>query len=192
MRAFEHVGGTLRMSEALQLGIGRHVLYALHREGALERLSRGLYRLTSLPGLALPDLAAVCKRSRRGVICLISALHYHELGTQIPRVVDLALPRGAEPPRIEHPPIRVYWFSGAAYSEGIQTPTVDGIELRIYSPEKTVADAFRFRNKIGLDVAIEALKDWAGKPGRNVAELHGHARHCRVDRVMRPYLEAVL
>jgi predicted transcriptional regulator of viral defense system len=191
-RLFKQRGGTMRMSEALRAGISRRTLYAMRDEGLLMQLSRGVYRLASLPSLGAPDLVRVSARVRSGVICLISALAFHELTTQIPHAVDIALARGAEMPRIAHPPIHVYWFSKAAFSSGVERAIVDGQPIRIYSAEKTIADVFKYRNKLGLDVALEALKTWRARRRAPVERLLEQARVCRVERVIRPYLEAML
>jgi predicted transcriptional regulator of viral defense system len=132
----------------------------------------------------------VATRIPDGVICLISALAFHELTTQIPRAVDIAIARGAEPPRIDYPPVHVYWFSGKAFIEGIETATIDGVQVRVYAPEKTIADVFKYRSKLGLDVALEALRTWQRKRTSNVEAILHYARICRVEQVMRPYLEA--
>lgn len=179
------------MSEAIGLGISRRTLYAMRDAGVLERLSRGVYRLASLPGLSAPDLVAVASRIPGGVVCLISALAFHDLTTQVPHAVDVAVARGTEKPRINHPPVRVYWFSRDAFSSGIETHTIDGKQVRVYSKEKAIADAFKYRNKIGMDVALEALRTWRSQRRPNVERLLGFARICRVERVMRPYLEAM-
>ena len=189
---FRAHGGTLRMSETMRLGINRRKLYAMRDAGVLEMVSRGLYRLRDLPALGSPDLVAIAKRIPQGVVCLISALSYHEITTQVPHEVYVAIVKGAEAPRIDYPPVRVFRFSGAAFTEGIETHKVDGVPVRIYSPEKTIADCFKFRNKLGMDVVLEALKLWRERRGRNVQALLEHARHCRVERIMRPYLEALL
>ena len=189
---FRRHGGVLRTSEALRSGIHPRTLYAMRDAGVLERLSRGLYRITDLPPLGNPDLVAVALKVPAGVICLISALAYHELTTQIPHEVYLALPRGAEPPRLDHPPVRVFWFTGKAFTEGIDTPELDGLAVRIYSVEKALADCFKYRNKIGLDTAVEALKRYVISRRVPVDKLMAYARICRVEKVIRPYLEALL
>jgi len=191
-QVFRRHGGVLRTSEAIRLGIHPRTLYAMRDGGMLECLSRGLYRLADLPSLGNPDLVAVALKVPGGVICLISALAYHELTTQIPHEVHLALPRGAEPPRLEHPPLRVFWFTGEAFTAGVDTHQLDGIPVRIYSVEKTLADCFKYRNKIGLDTAVEALKLYRSRGRLRVNELIQFARICRVEKVMRPYLEAIL
>lgn len=189
---FRQHGGTLRTKEAIALGIHPRTLYALRDAGELERLSRGLYRLAELPPLAEPDLVIVAKRAPDAVICLISALAFHGLTSQIPHVVDLAVARGSAAPDIAFPPVRVFWFSGPAWCEGVETHLSDGTELRIYSPEKTVADSFKYRRKLGLDIALEALATYVAQPDADVDALLHYAKVCRVENVMRPYLEASL
>ncbi len=185
-------GGLIRMSDALRLGISRKALYAMRDAGVLEQLSRGLFRLRDLPPLESPDLVTVATRVPEGVICLVSALSFHELTTQVPHEVDVAIERGKKnPPRIDYPPVRVFKFSGAAFRQGIEVHKIDGVPVRIYSAEKTIADAFKFRNKLGMDVVLEALRLWRRRSRRDVESLLQHARHCRVERVVRPYLEAL-
>ena len=191
VNAFRNNGGILRMSEAVQAGISRRTLYAMRDEGVLEQLSRGVYRLASLPGLEAPDLVAVATRIPNGVVCLISALAFHDLTTQIPHAVDVAIARGAEEPRIDYPPVHVYWFSGEAFTSGIETPTIDGRPVRVYGAEKSIADAFKYRNKIGMEVAMEALRNWRARRESNIERLLDYGRVCRVERIMRPYLEAM-
>ncbi|MFQ5352331.1 MAG: type IV toxin-antitoxin system AbiEi family antitoxin domain-containing protein [Candidatus Binatia bacterium] len=188
---FRDNGGILRMSEAIQAGISRRTLYAMRDEGGLEQLSRGVYRLASLPGLAVPDLVAVAARVPNGVVCLISALAFHELTTQVPHAVDVAIARGAEKPRIDYPPVNAYWFSGKAFTEGIETVDIGGKTIRIYGAEKSIVDAFKYRGKIGMDIALEALRNWRGQRRSNVERLLEYARLCRVERIMRLYLEAI-
>lgn len=191
-QVFRRHGGTLRTSEALKFGIHPRTLYEMRDAGELERLSRGLYRLAELPPLGNPDLVAVSRKVPAGVVCLISALAFYELTTQIPHEVHLALPRGAEPPRLDHPPVRVYWFTGKAYSEGIEVRKVDGVPVRIYEAEKTLADCFKYRNKLGLETCVEALRRYVKRRDAQVSRLLAYARVCRVEKVMRPYLEALL
>jgi len=191
-KAFRDGGGVLKTGEALGAGIHPRTLYEMERRGILERLARGLYRLADLPPLGNPDLVSVGLKVPNGVICLISALAYHEITTQIPHEVYVALSRGAEPPRLGHPPIRIFWFTGEAFTQGIENHELDGIQVRIYSPEKTIADCFKYRNKIGLDTAIEALKLYRGRKRFKTDVLMRFARVCRVEKVMRPYLEALL
>jgi predicted transcriptional regulator of viral defense system len=198
MRAFEREvelfrqhGGGLRMSEALRLGIHRKTLYAMRDAGVLEPVTRGLYRLASLDPLAHPDLVTVAKRIPQGVLCLISALSFHELTTQVPHTIDVALERGTRKPRLDHPPARFFWFSGPAFHDGIENHKLDGVPVRIYDPEKTVADCFRYRNQLGMDVVLEALRLWRGRRRKKLDAMLKYARVRHVERAMRPYLEAM-
>ena len=184
--------GTLHTGEALRLGIHPRTLYVMRDSGILEQISRGLFRLTELPPFGNPDLVTVALKIRNGVICLISALAFHELTTQVPHEVYVAVKQGSEPPRLPYPPVRLFWFSGKAFSEGVQIHKVGGVPVRIYGPEKTVADCFKHRNKIGLEVALEALKTYRRRKSFNVDKLLHSARVCRVENIMRPYLETLL
>ena len=188
----KELGGTVRTSQALAAGIHPRTLYALRDSGDLEQLSWGLYRLTGLPELSEPDLATVAKRVPDGVICLISALAIHELTTQVPHAVHLALERGTRYPKLDHPPLRVYLFSKAAFLSGIEEKMYDEVKVHVYNAEKTLADCFKFRYKIGLDVATEALRIYRRRPGANLQHVYEYARICRVANVIRPYLEAGL
>jgi predicted transcriptional regulator of viral defense system len=192
LKAFRAKGGMLRTRDALQAGIHPRTLYELRDSGRIEQLSRGLFRLVEAPALGHPDLVAVAVKIPDGVLCLISALAWHELTTQIPHEIYVAIPRGAEPPRLDYPPVRHFWFSGQAYSEGIETHQVDGVPLRVYSREKTLADCFKHRNRIGLDTVLEALKTYRQRGPVNTEALLHYAEVCRVKRVITPYLEAVL
>ncbi|MCG8521343.1 MAG: type IV toxin-antitoxin system AbiEi family antitoxin domain-containing protein [Pseudomonadales bacterium] len=183
-------GGTLRTREALAAGIHPRTLYALRDSGVLNQVTRGVYRLADMPPLSDPDLAAVGKRIPQGVVCLISALAFHELTTQIPHVVHLALPRNARTPKLEFPPLQIYRFSGEAFSSGIEQHMIEDFELQIYDAEKTLADCFKYRNKIGLNIAIEALRTYRERRGKKLQKILEYARICRVEKVIRPYLEA--
>ena len=187
---FRQHGGGLRMAEALRLGVNRRTLYAMRDEGVVEAVSRGVYRLASLEPLANPDLVTVAKRVPQGVLCLISALSFHELTTQVPHVIDIALERGTRKPRLDYPPTKFFWFSGPAFHEGIETHDFDGAPVRIYDPEKTLVDCFRYRNQLGMDVALEALRLWRQRGSRKLDVLLKYARMRHVERAMRPYLEA--
>jgi predicted transcriptional regulator of viral defense system len=160
--------------------------------GALEVVSRGVYRLADSPLLGNPDLVTVATRVPSGVICLISALAFHELTTQIPHEVHVALPRGAEEPRLDHPPIKTYRFTGEAFTEGVETHELDGISVCVYSPEKTLADCFKFRNKVGLDTAVEAVRFYRERRSVKGDDIMRYATICRVQKIIRPYLEALL
>ena len=189
---FKKKGGILRTAQALRAGIHPDTLYTLRDSGALETVSRGVYRLADNLPLGNPDLVTVATRVPSGVICLISGLAYHELTTQIPHEVHIALARGSEEPRLDHPPIKTYRFTGEALTAGIETHELDGVKVRIYCAEKTMADCFKFRNKIGLDTVVEAIRFYRERKDIKVDELMGYAGICRVKKVIRPYLEAVL
>lgn len=189
---FKRKGGLLKTTEILKAGIHRSTLYDLVKDGQLERISRGVYRLTDSPPLSNPDLILVAKRIPRGVICLLSALSFHNITTHIPHEIHIALSYGAEEPRLEYPPIRTFRFSKMAFTEGIQIHRIDEVKIKVYSPEKTLADSFKFRNTIGLDTAIEALKLYRDQRDVKIDEIMHFASICRVTKIMRPYLEALL
>ena len=191
-KVFQDAGGTLRMAQVLRRGISRWRLYRMLDDGVVERISRGVYRLADMPALGDPDLVTVATRVPGGVVCLVSALAFHDMTTEVPHEVYLAIRRGGKAPRIEHPPVRVFRFSSRAFNSGIETHELDGMSVRIYSPEKSVADCFKYRYKLGLDVALEALRSWRERKGGSVEALLDQARACRAETVMRPYLEAVL
>ena len=155
---FRKHGGQLRMSEAIEYGITRYMLYSLRDKGVIEQVSRGIYRLVELPPISDPDLVTVSLRFPNAVICLISALAYHDITTQIPHAVSVAVQRNSRIPSLDYPPIQAHRFSNKAYDSGIEEHLIDGVSVKIYSPEKTLADCFKFRNKIGMDVVLEALK----------------------------------
>lgn len=188
---FRKHGGMLRTSQALGLGIHPRTLYEMYRANRLIQISRGLYRLADLPQVANLDLVIVTAKIPEAVICLISALAFHEITTEIPHEVYVALPRGSEKPRMGYPPLRVFRFSDATISAGVKMHILDGVKVHIFGPEKTVVDCFKFRHKIGLDVAIEALKLCLARKGSQPSKLLHYARLCRVERIMRPYLEAL-
>ena len=189
---FKKHGGILRTAQALRAGIHPSTLYTMRDVGTLEVVSRGVFRLSGSEQIGNPDLVTVATRVPKGVICLISALAYHELTTHIPHEIHLALQRGAKPPRLKYPPIKIYWFKGPAFTEGVETHRLDGVDIRIYSREKTLADCFKFRNRIGLDTAVEAVRFYRERRSVNVDALMRYASICRVEKVMRPYLKAIL
>jgi len=160
--------------------------------GAILCESRGLYRLADTEINSNTDLIHVGLRIPKAVICLISALSFHNLTTQVPHQVYIALPIDAEKPRLEYPPLRIFWLSAKVYPVGIENYELDGISVKIYGIEKTIADCFKFRNKIGLDVALEALREYRKRDGFNIDTLLNCARIDRVEKLIRPYLEAIL
>lgn len=192
IRLIRASGGMIRSSEAIRVGIHSRTLSQLREEGVLEQVSRGIHRLADQATISNPDLVTVAMRIPQAVVCLISALAFHELTTQIPHAVYIALKKGAEPPRLEYPPISVHRFSAASLHAGIEEHLLDGVKVRIYSPEKTLADAFKFRNKIGMDVVLEALNLYKMRKAFNLGKLLKYAGICRIENVMRPYLEAMI
>ena len=189
---FKEHGGILRTAQAIRAGIHPSTLYAMRDSGRLEMVSRGVYRLADSAPLANPDLLVVATRIPGGVICLISALAFHDLTSQIPHEVHVALPRGAEEPRLDHPPIATYRFSGEAFTEGVETRSLDGVPVRVYNPEKTLADCFKFRSKVGLDTVVEAVRLYVESGRVKVDDLMRYAAICRVTKIIRPYFEALL
>ncbi len=191
-KIFATNNGILRASKAIELGVPKHTLYEMVKTGELVREAQGIYRLKETPMPGNPDLVNLSLRVPRAVFCLISALYFHELTTQIPHQVYFALPRDVKTPKIDHPPIRVFHFSLEAYQAGIVEHELDGVKVKIYDREKTVADCFKFREKIGMDVALEAVKDYLRQPKVNISLLMKYARINRVEKGLRPYLEALL
>ncbi|MFP4063664.1 MAG: AbiEi antitoxin N-terminal domain-containing protein [Halochromatium sp.] len=184
--------GILRPSDLDRYGIPKKSLYRLARAGRLERVGRGLYVLPGAEPSEHRSLAEAAKRVPSGVICLLTALRFHELTTQAPFEVWLAIDEKAWRPQVDYPPLRIVRFSGPALREGIEEHGLEGVRVRVYSPAKTVADCFKYRNKIGLDVALEALRGYSRRQHCSVDELWYYAGICRVRNVMRPYLEAVV
>jgi predicted transcriptional regulator of viral defense system len=189
---FRQHGGVMTRKQAVEAGMSPNTFYAMRNAGVITMVSRGWYRLADLPPTSRPDFAAVALRVPKAVICLISALSFHEITTQVPHMIYLALEKDGAEPRIDYPPIRTFRFSGESFRVGVETHSIDGIETRIYCAEKTIADCFKFRNKIGLDVALEALGMYRRSKQFNAGELLKYARICRVEKVVRPYLEAIL
>jgi predicted transcriptional regulator of viral defense system len=182
--------GVLRTQDLERSGVPRKDLKRLSEQGILEKLGRGLYRVSGSEITEHQSLLEACKQVPQGVICLLSALRFHELTTQNPHAVWLAIDRKAWQPRVDGPPLRIVRFSGEALTAGIGTHLLRGGEIRVYSPAKTVADCFKYRNKIGLDVAMEALKDCIERRRDSFDNLWKFAKICRVANVMRPYLES--
>ena len=183
--------GGLRASDLADAGVPRAVLTRMAASGQLERAARGLYRLPDSGSSEHEGLVTVASKVPQAVVCLLSALQFHGLTTQLPWQVWIAMPRGSHVPRLEYPPIRMVQFTGEAYTQGIETHERDGVKLHVYSVAKTVADCFKHRNKIGMDVALEALKDARAQGRASFDDLWRCAKVCRVSNVMRPYMEAL-
>lgn len=181
----------VRPRELEDHGITRTHLARLVEEGRLVRHARGIYAVADhVPGEGY-TLAHVAKRVPDGVFCLFTALRFHDLTTQSPAEVWVALPEKARRPRLDYPRLRVARFSGLALTEGVGEHRVEGVRIRVYSAAKTVADCFKYRNKVGIDVAVEALRDFSRKHRGGANDLAHFARICRVSRVMQPYLDAI-
>jgi predicted transcriptional regulator of viral defense system len=191
-KIFAERNGILRASAAIELGVPKHVLYDMVKDGELVREAQGIYRLSNSDPLGNPDLVNLSLRVPKAVFCLISALYFHELTTQIPHSVYFALPRDVKTPKIQYPPTWVFHYSDESYKAGIVEHELDGVKVKIYDREKTIADCFKFRQKVGMDVALEAVKDYLRQPPINVSLLLKYARINRVEKIIRPYLEALL
>lgn len=191
IKIFEAHGGVLRTSEAILAGIHPSILYELRDSGLLEQINRGLYALVGLPNIEELDFVTVIKKVPNGVICLLSALYFHGLTVQIPKWVDIAVPRDYKTPRLDHPPVRFHWISDHVFHSSIETHNFSKTAIRIYSPEKTIVDCFRLRRKVGIDIALEALTIYLKEKKVNLRLLKKLAKESRVLRLIEPYLEAL-
>ena len=183
--------GIVRPADLEIFGITRARLYSLVQKGLVERRGRGIYVARNHALTAEHALAQAAKLVPSGVLCMLTALRFHGLTTQSPAEVWIALQEKARKPRLDYPRLRIVRFSGAALTEGIEAHSVEGVNIRVYSAAKTVADCFKFRNKIGIDIAVEALRDFSRMHRGGANELARFARICRVTRVMQPYLDAI-
>jgi predicted transcriptional regulator of viral defense system len=183
--------GLLRTRDVDHAGVPRAILAGLAQDGRLVKISRGLYSLPERPGSEHDSIVEVAARSKTGVLCLISALRFHELTTQQSSEIWLAIPHKAHAPRIAYPPLRIVRMSGEAMTQGIDEIDVAGTAVRVFCIAKTVADCFKFRNKIGIDVALEALREAWQERRVNMDDLWRYAEVCRVTNVMRPYIESL-
>ncbi len=187
---FRRHGGNLRMADSLRAGVHRRTLYAMRDAGQVE--ARGLYRLADAPALGNPDLVTVAAKVPHGIFYLVSALAFHEMTTQIPHAIWIAVPRNSEPPRLDYPPLRAVRLSQAPYKAGIERHQLDGVGVKVYSREKTLADCFKHRNEVGLDAVLEAVRMYKAQGRVDVDAILRYAAICRVARVARPYLESLL
>jgi len=183
--------GTARSRELVTTGLTRSELSRMVKGGRLARVGRGLYALPGHQPSEYDALMAVSKRAPHSVFCLLTALRFHDLTTQAPFEVWIAIGNKSHPPRLDYPVLRTMRFSPASLSEGVEIHQIEGLPLRVTSVAKTVADCFKFRNKVGLDVALEALRESRKKRKASAEELWRYAKINRVSNVMRPYLEAV-
>jgi predicted transcriptional regulator of viral defense system len=191
-KIFRENNGILKRSQAIKLGIPEHKLYEMHKKGQLIKEARGLYRLNDTSPIGNPDLVQISLLAPKAVICLISALYFHEITTQVPFSVYVALPNKLKPPRIDYPPLEVFLLRQKSYTAGINEYAIDGVKVKIYNPEKTVADCFKFRTRIGEDIALEALKEYVRRPQRDIDGLIHYAKIDRVEKIIEPYLKSLL
>ncbi len=191
IKIFQKNNGVMKSSQLFKLGVQPRILYAMRDKGLVVQEGRGLYRLANEQVWSDPDLAVVSLLIPKGVICLISALYFHQITTQISHEVYIALPKDSEKPRIKYPPTRFFWISPAPFKAGIEKHKVDNVDIRVYSVAKTIADCFKFRNSIGMEVALEALREGLRQKKSTPNEIQRFARVDRVEKIMQPYLEAL-
>ena len=184
--------GALTAREAARAGIHSQVISRLVGDGRLERIARGHYRLPGAPVTEHHGLALVAGTAPDSVICLLSAVAFHGVGTQVPAAVWIAVERRSRKPTMRWPPLRVFRFGGEAFSAGVEIHKVEGVSVKVYSLAKSVADLFKYRNKVGLDVALEVLREAWRSRQVTMGELTRFGRICRVEHVMQPYLEATV
>jgi predicted transcriptional regulator of viral defense system len=182
----------IRVRDLMEKGIHPEYLRRLCERGILKRISRGVYIPADSEISQNIGLAQIAKRIPHGVVCLLSSLQFHDIGTQSPSEVWVAIDRKSAKPQIDYPPVRIVRFSGKALSEGIERHQIEGVEVKFFNKAKTIADCFKYRNKIGLDVALEALKDCRQHKLCTNDQIWEYAKICRVANIMQPYLEAML
>lgn len=191
VKLFKKRDGVMRTSEVLDAGVHRRTLYHMRDEGIVTAIQRGVYQLTEIEPLSNPDLVVVAKKIPEARICLISALSIHGMTNEIPHKIHIALPRSSWQPKLDYPPLKVYRFSEETINSGLQIQSMDGVEIKVFNPAKTIADCFKFRNQIGLDVAIDALKRGINDGKATYRDIMTYAKLCKVERVIKPYLEAI-
>ena len=189
---FKSHNGIVRFSVILKAGFHPDSLNTLVKEKKVEKIARGLYRLAGYDIGTYPDLVIASLQAPRGVICLLSALSFHEATVEIPKYVDISIPKDTHAYRIKYPPVRFYHFDTKAWKAGIEEHKIEGYEIRVYNLAKTIADCFKFRNKIGTNVVREALKVAVTEKNVKPKEVMEYAKICRVDNVIKPILETML
>jgi len=192
MSFFQSHGGIARFSAILKAGFHPDSLSTLEKEGRVEKIARGLYRVTNYTPGSHPDLVIASLQAPRGVICLLSALSFYEATSEIPRYVDLAIPQSTHANRIKYPPVRFYRFAPKTWKAGIEKHEIEGHRIKVYSLAKTIADCLKFRNKIGIDPARDALKVAVTEKGIKLEDIMQYAKICRVDSIVKPILEALI
>lgn len=190
---FQAHGGILRSCDAIRYGIHPRTLYALRDSGMVEQIQRGLFSIPGLPGHAQPDLVTVAKKVPKGVICLISALFFHRLTTQIPHFIYVAVKQGYKPPKLNYPPAKFFWFSESTLDSGIETHLLEGVSVFCFSKEKTLVDCFKHRNKIGgIEVVLEALRKYWQQGHPRLDLIMNYAKKSHVEKTLKPYLEVIV
>ena len=185
-------GGVVRFAALLKAGFHSDTLATLEKQGLVEKMSRGLYKLSNSTVSSHPDLVSACLQAPKGIICLISALAFYEVTSEIPRQVDMAIPRGARVRKIEYPPVKQYHFLQEAWGAGIEERKIEGGSIRVYGLAKTVVDCFKFRNKVGVDVARDALKTAVTEKHVRPQDIMQYAKICRVKNIIKPMLESMI
>lgn len=185
-------GGLAGYSEIIGAGFNKANLKSALNSGQIQKIDRGLYRLSAGSLLANPDIVAASIKIPKGILCLLSALSFHEATSEIPRYVDIAIPRGKHANKIKYPPVRFYRFAANIWSAGLEERQIDGRTIRVYSLARTVVDCFKFRNKVGMDVARDALKVAVSEKRIKPKEIMRYAKLCRVESIIKPILEAIL
>ncbi len=189
---FKKHGGIVRFSSIIKAGFHPDTLSALEKEGKIEKIARGLYRMTQYTLGSYPDIVIASLQAPRGIVCLVSALAFHEATNEIPRQVDIAILAGTRANRIKYPPVKFYRFAPKAWKTGIERHEVENHQIKVYSLAKTIADCFKFRNRIGVDVARDALRVAITEKGIKPKEIMEYAKICRVDSIIKPILEAMI
>jgi len=185
-------GGLASYAEIIEAGFSKAILKTILNSGQIQKIDRGLYRLSKGSLLSNPDVVAVSIKVPKGIMCLLSALSFHEATIEIPHYVDIAIPRGTHANKIKYPPVRFYRFAPNVWEAGLEEHEIEGHRIRVYGLARTIADCFKFRNKIGMDVARDALKVAVTEKGIKPKEIMLYARICRVDSIIKPILEAML
>ena len=189
---FKKRGGLASYGEILEAGFSKTLLKTSLNSDQIQKIDRSLYKLSEGISLSNPDLVAVSLRIPHGIVCLVSALSFHEATKEIPQFVDIAIPRGNHASKIKYPPVKFYRFDPQTWKLGMEEHKIEGHSIKIYSLARTVADCFKFRNKIGVDVAREALKIAVIEKKIKPKEIMQYSKTCRVDRIIKPLIEAML
>lgn len=189
---FKKRGGLVSYAEIVKAGFNKALLKACLNSNFISKIDRGLYRLSGGESFSNPDLVAISIKAPKGVVCLLSALAFHEATTEIPQSVAIAIPRGTHANKIKYPPVKFYRFASKSWKAGIEEHAVKGYKIKVYNLAKTIADCFKFRNKIGTDIARDALKTAVTEKNIKPKEIMHYAKICRVDKILKPILETLL